>query len=187
MPYQYKREPLSSEESDELSNAAESFREKLVIWSLLDTGLRVSEFCDLRRKDIQWQENQLVIWGKRKKLAFRKKRRIVPLTPRVRQLFEIHFTTNEGFSFSVRTVQLLVKRVANRAMITSKPVSPHSLRHTFAINCIKKGLSIASLSKIMGHDRVETTAIYLNICPEDALIEFFRKIVGSTRSRQWQD
>ena len=180
------REPLNGEECDRLVNACESFREKMVIWSLLDTGLRVSEFCDLRRKDIQWQENQLVIWGKRKKLAFRKKRRIVPLTPRVRQLFEIHFTTNEGFSFSVRTVQLLIKIVANRAMITSKPVSPHVLRHSFAVNCIKKGLSVASLSKIMGHERVETTAIYLNICPEDALIEFFRKIVGS-RSRQWME
>ena len=179
------REPLNGEEYNRLVNACETFREKLVIWSLLDMGLRVSEFCDLRRNDIQWQENQVVIWGKRKKFSLRKKRRIVPLTPRVRQLFEIHFTTNEGFSFSVRTVQLLVKRVANRAMITSKPVSPHSLRHTFAINCIKKGLSIASLSKIMGHDRVETTAIYLNICPEDALIEFFRKVVGSTRPRQW--
>ena len=72
------REPLNGEECDRLVNACESFREKLVIWSLLDTGLRVSEFCDLRRKDVQWQENQLVIWGKRQKLAFRKKRRIVP-------------------------------------------------------------------------------------------------------------
>ena len=75
------REPLNGEEYNRLVNACETFREKLVIWSLLDMGLRVSEFCDLRRKDIQWQENQLVIWGKRKKLAFRKKRRDDAYTP----------------------------------------------------------------------------------------------------------
>ena len=178
------REPLNGEECDRLVNACETFREKLVIWSLLDMGLRVSEFCGLNRKDIHWQENEAVIWGKRKKLSLRKKRRIVPLTPRVRQLYEIHFTTNDGFNLSVRTIQRIIKSVANRAMITSKPVSPHTMRHTFAVNCIKKGLSIASLSKIMGHDRVETTAIYLNICPEDALIEFFRKIIGR-HPRQW--
>ena len=91
------REPLSGEECNRLVNACETFREKLVVWSLLDMGLRVSEFCDLRRKDIQWQENKVVIWGKRKKFNLRKKRRIVPLTLRVRQLFEIHFTTNDFF------------------------------------------------------------------------------------------
>jgi len=180
------REPLNGEECNRLVNACETFREKLVVWSLLDMGLRVSEFCDLKRKDIQWQENEVVIWGKRKKFNLRKKRRIVPLTPRVRQLFEIYFTTNDRFRFSVRTVQRLIRVVANRAMITSKPVSPHVLRHSFGVNCVKKGLSVASLSKIMGHERVETTTIYLNICPEDAIIEFFRKIVGH-RPQLWKD
>ena len=47
MPYQYKREPLSGEESDKLANAAESFQEKLIIFTLLDTGLRVSELSNL--------------------------------------------------------------------------------------------------------------------------------------------
>ncbi len=59
MPYQYKREPLSSEESDKLANAAESFQEKLVIFTLLDTGLRVSELSGLTKDNIQWQERRL--------------------------------------------------------------------------------------------------------------------------------
>jgi hypothetical protein len=44
--------------------------------------------------------------------------------------------------------------------------------------------STASLKKILGHDRLETTEIYLNICPEDALGEFFQKVDGARR-RQW--
>jgi integrase/recombinase XerD len=67
--------------------------------------------------------------------------------------------------------------VANKARII-KPVTPHVLRHTFAVNCVKKGVSTAGLKKILGHDRLETTEIYLNICPEDALGEFFRKVEG---------
>ncbi|MGA8347337.1 MAG: hypothetical protein WB773_05905 [Isosphaeraceae bacterium] len=55
MPYQYVREPLTAEESDRLSNACEIPTERLVVWTLLDTGLRVGELCDLTRKNVLWQ------------------------------------------------------------------------------------------------------------------------------------
>ena len=42
MPYQYVREPLTTEEADLLANACQETNEKLLIWTLLDTGLRVS-------------------------------------------------------------------------------------------------------------------------------------------------
>lgn len=42
LPYQYKREPLLPEEATRLAQACQSVREKLVIWTLLDTGLRVA-------------------------------------------------------------------------------------------------------------------------------------------------
>lgn len=48
MPYQYVREPLTADESDRLSNACETTTERLVVWTLLDTGLRVGELCDSR-------------------------------------------------------------------------------------------------------------------------------------------
>ena len=47
MPYQYVSEPLTAEEPDRLSNACETPTERLVVWTLLDTGLRVGELCDL--------------------------------------------------------------------------------------------------------------------------------------------
>ena len=64
MPYQYKREPLNNDEVDKLTNSCDTFREKFVIWTLLDTGLRLSEFADLKKENIQWQERRLVIYGK---------------------------------------------------------------------------------------------------------------------------
>lgn len=175
MAYRFVREPLGSEETDRLVNACRTFREKLVVWGLLDTGLRVSEFCRISRDRVQWQEDRIVVFGKSGPYGVRGKRRVVPLTPRVKRLLEIHLATRDDMGLTVRTVQRLVKRVANRATLT-KPVTPHVLRHTFAVNCVKKGLSTASLKKILGHERLETTEIYLNINPEDALAEFRRKI-----------
>ena len=58
MPYQYKREPLSDDEVNRLSNACETFDEKLIIWTLLDTGLRVSELANLKKDNILWQERR---------------------------------------------------------------------------------------------------------------------------------
>jgi integrase/recombinase XerD len=52
MPYQYVREPLTADESDRLSNACETPTERLVVWTLLDTGLRVGELCGLTSKGI---------------------------------------------------------------------------------------------------------------------------------------
>ncbi|GAH92215.1 unnamed protein product [marine sediment metagenome] len=138
MPYQYKRELLSDDEVNELTNACETFREKFVIWTLLDTGLRLSEFANLKKDNIQWQERRLVIYGKGGPYGKKTKRRIIPMTERVRRLMEYHFAENNNIGMSKRTVGRIVKKVANKAGI-SKPVSPHVLRHTFSVNSIKKG------------------------------------------------
>src|SRR5271166_3795877 len=56
MSYQYVREPLTAEESDRLSKACQTPTERLVVWTLLDTGLRVGELCDLTPKNVLWQQ-----------------------------------------------------------------------------------------------------------------------------------
>ena len=64
MPYQYVREPLRSEEADQLCHSCESIKEKLIVWTLMDTGLRVSELCSLTPQNILWQQKALRISGK---------------------------------------------------------------------------------------------------------------------------
>ncbi len=174
MPYQYKREPLNDDEVNRITNACDTFQEKLVIWTLLDTGLRLSEFVTLTTENIQWQEQRLVIYGKGGPYGKASKRRVIPMTTRVRKLLEHHFAEHNNTGMHKRTVQRIVKRVANRANIT-KPVSPHVLRHTYAVNCIKKGISTRALQTLLGHDRLITTELYLNLSPEDAIKEFQEK------------
>ena len=174
MPYQYKREPLNNDEVDKLTNACNTFQEKFVVWTLLDTGLRLSEFAELKKENIQWQERRLVIYGKGGPSGKKTKRRIIPMTDMVRSLIEYHFTENNNTGISKRTIERTVKKVADKAGIVKK-VSPHVLRHTFAVNCIKKGISTRALQSLLGHDRLATTEIYLNLSPEDAIREFLNK------------
>ena len=64
MPYQYKREPLNPDEANRLASACETHQERLIVWALLDTGLRVSELSRLTREHIDWQNHRLMIYGK---------------------------------------------------------------------------------------------------------------------------
>ena len=174
MPYQYMREPLTAEESDRLSNACETSTERLVVWTLLDTGLRVSELYDLTTKDVLRQQRQLRVKGKGGSHGKRTKVRVVPLSNRVRTLLEHHFAPETSFPIKTRRAQDIVKVVADRARIT-KDVSPHVLRHTFATTALQKGISLPTVQKILGHDRLQTTAIYLNFTDVHIQDEFERK------------
>ncbi|RLB74919.1 MAG: phage integrase family protein, partial [Deltaproteobacteria bacterium] len=64
MRYQYKREPLTLDEANRLANAFQNHREKLIVWTLLDIGLRVSELASLKKDNIDWQTHRLTIYGK---------------------------------------------------------------------------------------------------------------------------
>jgi integrase/recombinase XerD len=64
--------------------------------------------------------------------------------------------------------------VANRAGIT-KDVSPHVPRHTFATMALQKGISLPMVRKILGHDSLQSTAVYLNFTDVHIQDEFERK------------
>jgi integrase/recombinase XerD len=80
---------------------------------------------------------------------------------------------NEKFPWAARTIQRVMKRIANKAGITKR--SSHVLRHTFSILWIHKGGSTRALQGILGHDPLSTTEVYLNLAPEQILQEFQSK------------
>jgi integrase/recombinase XerD len=174
MPYQYVREPLTAEESDRRSNACETPTERLVVWTLLDTGLRVTELCDLTPKNVLWQQRQLRFKGKGGPHGKKTKVRVVPMSNRVRTLLEHHFALEKTFPAKTRRAQDIVKAMANRAEIT-KDLSPHVLRHTFATMALQKGISLPTVQKILGHNSLQTTAINLNFTDVHIQDEFERK------------
>ena len=174
MAYQFIREPLRNEEVDKLCHACETGKEKLLIWTLLDTGLRVSELCSLTPHHILWQERILRISGKGGPNGKKSKKRVVPMSSRIQTLLEPYFALHEKWFVGPRQVQKIVKKIANRAQIR-QDVTPHILRHTFATMALQKGISLATVQKILGHDHLTTTAIYLNLTNTHVIEEFERK------------
>jgi len=132
MLYQYKREPLTQEEANRVANACSSHEEKLVVWALLDTSLRVVELAKLTKDNIDWQNHRLMIYGKGGPYGKVSKHRIIPLSAWVQPLLEGHLGLHVSLKIGVRTIRRMVKQVANRAHIRRK-VSPHVLRHTFSV------------------------------------------------------
>lgn len=177
--YQYKREPLTSFEKQQLENACKTQKEKLVIWTLLDTGLRVEEFCSIQQKDVDWSNHRILVDGKNTKGAnekgeYKRKLRSVPIPPRIQKTFEQWIADNGGINIAVRTAQSIVKKVGHRVSLGK--VSPHVLRHTFAVVWLKdKGGSLPALSQLLGHEDLETTKIYLNMSNAEAIREYEEK------------
>ena len=99
---------------------------------------------------------------------------VIPLTDRIRPLIDGHFAIHDTIGMTPRTIQRILKRIANKARI-NRPVSPHVLRHTFAVAAVQKGISLPALQRLLGHDRLTTTEIYLNLSPEDVIREFREK------------
>ena len=62
---------------------------------LLDTGLRVSELAGLTREHIDWHNHRLIIYGKSGIYGTKSKRRIIPLTDRIRPLIDGHFAIHD--------------------------------------------------------------------------------------------
>ena len=87
---------------------------------------------------------------------------------------EPYFALNDAWFVGTRQAQKIVKRVANRAKL-AREVTPHVLRHTWATLALQKGISLAAVQKILGHDRLTTTAIYLNLTDGHVLEEFEAK------------
>jgi integrase/recombinase XerD len=174
MPYQFKREPLTADEANRLANACITHQEKLIVWTLLDTGLRVSELANLARSNIDWQGHRITVYGKGGPYGSQTKRRVLPLSPRLRPLLEAHFALHDSIGLTPRTLNRIIKRVANCAGIARK-TSPHVLRHTFAVTAVQKGISLPALQRLLGHDHLTTTEIYLNLSPEHVLDEYLAK------------
>jgi integrase/recombinase XerD len=90
MRYQYKREPLTPDEANRLANACQTHEEKLAMWTLLDTGLRVTEPANLTKDNLDWQNHRLMIYGKGGPYGKSSKRWVIPLSPRVQAILEGH-------------------------------------------------------------------------------------------------
>jgi len=166
---------LSARELGRLLAAAEgedwiARRNRAMLELMARAGLRVGEVVALERDDLRLGERSgwaVVRSGKGAK------RREVPLNSSVRAALRAYldarppfptprlFVSASGRPLSARDVQRMVAEAARRARIEGK-VTPHTLRHTFATRALEKGMDIATLAAILGHESIATTSRYLH-------------------------
>ena len=167
MVFEYKREPLEEDEILALRKACRNFEEELIINVLLETGMRVAEFSKLTEEEVSWQRGCITTIGKGNK------RRVIPLSKTARFYLTEFFKDHRKIDISPRLIQIKVKSVADKARI-HKPVSPHVLRHTFAVCYLHRGGNVRALQGILGHTSLTTTDVYLNYSGQRVIDDFSR-------------
>jgi site-specific recombinase XerD len=141
---------------------------------LLDTGLREMEVLSLRRKDVDLDALTVKVMGKGRK------ERVVPLSTEGRKWLYLWmrggqhqpeqyiFATSSGLPLSARNAQRDLKLLGERAKVTGVRMSPHTLRHTFAVAYLRNGGNLEYLRRILGHSDIKVTQRYLrSLGPDD--------------------
>jgi site-specific recombinase XerD len=146
-------------------------RDQVILTLIYSTGLRVSEICALKVRDINFKENRILISGKGGR------ERYVPLDAIVEESLKEYvevrnsgiaelFVSKKGGALTPRAIQYMVKKYAKEANI-DKEVTPHKLRHTCATHLLQEGAHLVSIQKLLGHKSLNTTQIYLHITITD--------------------
>jgi len=168
--------PISEEEINKLLDSAgagqspESLRDKAMLEILYATGMRVSEMVSLDQNDINLSEGYVKCMGKGAK------ERLIPIHDSANQAITAYidiarpnlignprepalFVNQRGERLTRQGFWLILKDHAQRAGIQS-PVTPHTLRHSFATHMLQGGASLRQVQEFLGHSSIASTQIY---------------------------
>jgi site-specific recombinase XerD len=184
---------LTREEIDSLEGVARTERDKLIVRVLGDSGLRVGELCDLRLTDITRHDRGALLKVRGKG----RKERLVPVRPEVARrlerlaryrpagtrgdhLFVAHRRNRVGEYEPLTTsgVGQLLRDLADRAGL-EKRVHPHLLRHSFATEALRRGMSPIQLAQILGHSGLRMIdQVYAHLNTTDAYEAMMRMLTA---------
>lgn len=159
---------LTKDEVQKLISSTETRKSKLIILFLYSTGIRVSELTNLEINDLDFNTHKGIVRGKGNK-----QRQIYlgkNLSEELRKYLEDKQSNKYLFSkdkpITPRNIQKIIKRAAKKSGIKKK-VTPHTLRHSFATHYLESGTDIRKIQMLLGHERIDTTQIYLNLSNRD--------------------
>ncbi len=167
------REPLSDIELEMVRNGCESLRDKAIIETLYSTGCRVSELLILTKQDINFETKEVHLFGKGSKhrISYMNAKMEVALKRYLnsREDNDDHVFVSLIFPYKGLTkggVEKIVREIGERSGI-GRPLYPHLIRHTTATDALSRGMDIAEVQKILGHEKMDTTLIYAKVCQDD--------------------
>lgn len=146
-------------------------RNLAIIELLFATGIRVSELCKLRERDVDLKYGIIKVYGKGSK------ERIIQICHAetmavLKSCYAAYkgqikdngnfFINRLGLPLSTQSVRLLVKDNVMKAGLTKK-VTPHTFRHTFATLLLEEDVDIKYIQNLLGHTSIITTQIYTHV------------------------
>lgn len=163
--------PITAEQFELMMEKTESPRDRAVLAVLAGSGIRVGEACTMRLDQLDLQNRRFRVRGKGNK------ERICFLTPRAKCELQRYLNTRKDDSpyvfvterspkrkVATSTIQGIFKRLTQELGFN---VHPHKLRHFFADNAHEAGIDVLDISRMLGHESVDTTKIYMSINADD--------------------
>jgi integrase/recombinase XerD len=162
-------------------------RNRAILYLLYSSGVRVSECCSLRWRDLQPRGDggQITVCGKGNKthailLPALVWSMLMTLRPSPSEVTAGEsgddipvFRSRKGGPLSASQLLRIVRAAANRAGI-EKSVSPHWLRHAHATHALERGAPIHLVQATLAHSSISTTGKYLHARPADSSASFLR-------------
>jgi site-specific recombinase XerD len=169
---------LSKEEVEKLIVAcnpvtAEGARDRAVLLLLVRLGLRAGDIVNLRHADIDWENGALQLAGKGRRQS------VLPLPQDVGEAIlnyaehwrpdvrdeHVFLRVNAPFVplAGSSAVSHLVNRAAQRARLSTRHMGAHLLRHTAASLMLREGASLQTISHVLRHQSLDTTALYAKV------------------------
>ena len=180
------REPLSNMELEIVRDACENYRDKAMIELFYSTGCRLSEMVNLKISDIDFASKEVHLFGKGSK------HRTSYLNAKAEYMLKKYFELErpkESISDSVfvifrkpynemhkESIYARVKAIQKRSGI-ERSLFPHLLRHTMATDALNRGMNVAEVKEILGHEKLDTTMIYAKISHDSVKFNHKRYIV----------
>lgn len=166
--YTKERLYISELEFMKIAKKVKSSTVKAVLQTIFYTGLRLSEAISLKMDDVNFEHEYVHV-----KEGKGKKERMVPMNEKLKKIL-LDYLSDERVDvgtdnfFSCRTGKISPVRVEEvlretlQEMGIEKQITPHILRHSFASNLIERGVDLFRVQKLLGHENIKTTNIYLH-------------------------
>ena len=150
------------------TDAPQGLRDRAMLELFYSSGLRLSELCALRWRDLHLEEGLVDVRGKGGK------ERIVPVGSHARAALrdwradtragddDPVFPGRGGKPIGARAVQIRMRQLAQRQGLF-KRVHPHLLRHTFASHVLESSGDLRGVQELLGHADISTTQIYTHL------------------------
>jgi integrase/recombinase XerD len=166
---------INDEQIQLLMEKVESLRDKCIILLLFDSGLRLSEICSVKARDIDWDTNTLrvVVKGNREeKAAF------TPMTAMLLKEYLVRngHNSNTLFGMKPKSVQCMLSKLSKEVGF---PCNAHSFRRGFACNLHKKGLSTLSIMHLGRWSSLDMVSRYCRSITFDDCLEQYKQVNNS--------